>query len=47
MDSQAFTLASCYAKRHSMAAMPSQLTFHKMPKVSIFVHGATYIIIAM
>jgi hypothetical protein len=47
MDIQALTLASWYAKRHNMAAMPSQLTFHKMSRVSISAHGATYNIIAM
>jgi hypothetical protein len=47
MDSQALTLASWYAKRHNMDAMPSELAFHKMPKVSISVHGVTYNNIAM
>jgi len=47
MDVQAFTLASWHAKRHNMATMPSQLTFHKIPKVSISASSATYIVLQM
>jgi hypothetical protein len=47
MDVQAFTLASQHAKRHNIATMPSQLAFHKIPKVSISAFTATYIVIAL
>jgi hypothetical protein len=47
MDVQAFTLASQHAKRQNIVAMPSQLAFHKIPKVSISAFSATYIVIAL